>query len=93
MVFWETNPLINFFQKLFTGADNATWDIGRILWAKVTIVYCALTSYHAVKNGVLDPQSWAIGAGAILASGGGALGLKSKTEPTDVKSSPKPLDP
>lgn len=68
-------------RSVFTGVDNKTWDLGRILWAKVSLVYCALTSYHAVKTGNLNAQDWAIGAGAILASGGGALGMKAKTEP------------
>lgn len=78
-------------RKLFTGADNATWDLGRVLWAKISVVYCALTSYHAVMSGQLDPQAWAIGAGAILAGGGGALGLKQKTEPkNDVSSGDSP---
>lgn len=70
-----------FVQKIFTGADNKTWDLGRILWAKISIVYCALTSYHAVKSGSLDPQDWAIGASAILGGGGAALGMKANTEP------------
>jgi hypothetical protein len=81
--------MMEFFKKAFTGADNATWDLGRILWAKISVVYCALTSYHAIKNGVLNPQDWAIGASAILAGGGGALGLKAKTEPPHVIPSEK----
>ena len=80
------------FRKLFTAADNTTWDIGRILWAKISVVYCALTSYHAIKNGQLDPQAWAIGASAILAGGGGALGLKQKTEPTNADVSSQPAN-
>lgn len=73
--------MLEFLRLTFTAADNKTWDIGRILWAKITLVYCALTSYHAIKTGELNAQDWAIGASAILAGGGGSLGLKSKTEP------------
>jgi len=69
------------FKHLFTGVDNETWDIGRILWAKMSIVYCAVSAYHAIAHGVFDSQNWAIGASAILAGGGGGLALKSKTEP------------
>ena len=82
--------MIEFFKHLFTGIDNKTWDIGRILWAKLSIVYCALTSYHAVKTGVLNPQDWAIGASAILGGGGAAIGLNAKTEPSDAG---PPADP
>lgn len=59
---------------MFTGVDNQTWGIGRILWAKMCIVYCAVSVYHAVQHGVFDPQNWAIGASAILAGGGGDSG-------------------
>jgi hypothetical protein len=68
-------------KHLFTGVDNQTWDIGRILWAKITLVYCVISGYHVVMQGAFDPQNWAIGASAILAGGGGALSLKAKTEP------------
>lgn len=71
-------------KHMFTGVDNMTWDIGRILWAKISVVYCAISGYHAVMHGVFDPQGWAIGASAILAGGGGALSLKAKTEPTNA---------
>lgn len=75
------------FKHMFTGVDNMTWDIGRILWAKLSVVYCLITGYQAYAHGAFDPQSWAIGASAILAGGGGSLALKSKTEPRDVGSS------
>jgi hypothetical protein len=79
--------LMDVLKKLFTGADNKTWDLGRVLWAKLSIVYCAITSYQAYKTGIVSAQDWAIGAAAILAGGGGALGLKHKTEPGDDVSS------
>jgi len=76
--------MLKALKHLFTGVDNETWDIGRILWAKMSVVYCAVSAYHAVAHGNFDPQNWAIGASAILAGGGGALSLKSKTEPGNV---------
>lgn len=80
--------MLKAIKNMFTGVDNETWDIGRILWAKVSIVYCAISSYHVVAHGAFDPQNWAIGASAILAGGGGALSLKSKTEPKNVDPAP-----
>jgi len=74
--------MLQALKHMFTGVDNMTWDIGRILWAKMSIVYCAVTTYQAVMHGNFDPQNWAIGASAILAGGGGGLALKSKTEPS-----------
>ena len=68
-------------KHMFTGIDNETIDLGRIIWAKISLVYCAISAYHAVHTGQFDPQAWAIGAGAIMAGGGGSLALKAKTEP------------
>jgi hypothetical protein len=79
--------MLQAFKHMFTGVDNTTWDIGRILWAKMALVYCVVSAYHAVMHGAFDPQNWAIGASAILAGGGGGLALKSKTEPNNVSSS------
>lgn len=79
-----------FFIHLFTGLDNKTWDIGRILWAKISVVYCAISGYHVFHTGAFDPQTWAIGASAILAGGGGSLALKSKTEPGNVEPTSEP---
>lgn len=66
---------------LFTGKDNQTLDLGRVLWAKMSVVYCAATFYALYKGHPIDYSMWATGAGLILAGGGGALALKAKTEP------------
>lgn len=73
----------HFIKHLFTGVDNITYDLGRVLWAKMSIVYCAITAYFVYKTGQFDFQQWAIGAAAILAGGGGGLALKQKTEPAN----------
>ncbi|QDH50433.1 hypothetical protein [Caulobacter phage KcrB] len=66
---------------MFTGKDNATVDLGRVLWAKMSLVYCAATFFALWKGHQLTFTDWAAGAGVILAGGGGALALKAKTEP------------
>jgi hypothetical protein len=76
--------MFKFIKHIFTGIDNETWDIGRILWAKMCLVYCSISAWHTYHSGSFDPQQWAIGASAILAGGGGSLALKSKTEPSDA---------
>lgn len=76
--------MMKFLRHAFTGADNQTWDIGRILWAKMCFVYCFVSGWHTYHTGIFDPQSWAIGAGTILAAGGGSLALKAKTEPQNA---------
>ena len=76
--------MMKVLKHLFTGLDNQTFDIGRILWAKMCLVYCVVSGWHTYHIGAFDAQAWAIGAGTILAAGGGSLALKSKTEPQNV---------
>jgi len=78
--------MITLIKNIFTGVDNKTFDLGRLLWAKMAIVYSAVTAYHVYKTGNFEYQNWAIGAGAILAAGGGSLALKAATEPKSSNS-------
>lgn len=66
---------------LFSGRDNATLDIGRILWMKVVVAYIALSGWHVVHAGGFDPVAWGTGGAALLAAGGAAIGLKAHAEP------------
>jgi hypothetical protein len=68
------------FHQLFSGKDNLTLDLGRILWAMMAIAYMTVTFVRS--DGPFDYAVWATGAGIILAGGGGALALKAHTEPT-----------
>lgn len=71
-----------FFTKLFSGADNTTVDLGRILWAKMSLVYCGATIYAIAEGQPFAPELWGLGAGAVLAAGGAGLAFKAKTEPS-----------
>ncbi len=68
--------LKDMLRNTFTGKDNQTLDLGRILWAKGVFVYFALTIYDLYNNG-----NWATGLGIVLAAGGAALAMKANTEP------------
>lgn len=71
-----------FFHQLFTGADNKTADLGRVLWALSMLAFISATFLAIFQhNQTLDYTAWATGAGIILAAGGGALWAKAKTEP------------
>lgn len=69
-------------KHLFTGVDNSTYDLGRVIWAHFAVVYSVISAWHLYQGGVFDPVSWCAGAGALMASGSGALLLKKSTEPT-----------
>lgn len=75
--------IIKFLKDLFTGKDNETWDLGRIIWFKGTLVYFAMTIYSLYQGLAIDPMNWATGFGAILAGGGAALALKNASEPVN----------
>ncbi len=67
--------------QLFTGRDNSTWDLGRVLWAKMATAYVGLSAWHVLHAGGFDPVAWGAGAAAVLAAGGAAIGLKAHAEP------------
>lgn len=67
--------------NLFTGKDNATLDLGRILWAKGCIVFNGLAIYHVIHTHTFDYQAFGLGFGAVLSAGGAALWAKRDTEP------------
>lgn len=71
----------SYLRQLFTGADNVTPDIGRVIWFQCTVAYIGLTIYNLYHGGTFDPMPWATGMAAILGGGGAALGLKVNTEP------------
>lgn len=82
-----------FYKDLFTGRDNKTWDLGRIMWAQGFAVYCAISIYSLYQGLAIDPMNWASGLGLILAGGGAALKLKQSSEPkldtfTEIETSP-----
>lgn len=69
----------------FTGKDNTTLDIGRILWFQGVVFYFGLSIYDIYRGAAFDPAAWGTGLGLVLAGGGAALALKSNTEPTDTE--------
>ena len=64
-----------------TGADNHTWDIGRILWALAFLIAIGLTAHGHIIGRPFDIQAFGLGISSILAAGGIALRLKESTEP------------
>ena len=65
----------------FTGADNRTLDLGRIMWVKMGIAYVGMSAWAVTHGAAFDPITWGTGAGAVLAAGGAALAIKANTEP------------
>lgn len=70
--------------NLFTGKDNSTLDLGRILWAKGSLVYSALSIYSVIHTHTFDFVSFGTGFAGVLAAGGAALWAKKDTEPSNA---------
>ncbi len=68
-------------RHMFTGKDNETIDIARVLLASGVVSFIAFAGWHVVGNHQFDPLAYGGGFGALLAGGGAGIGLKSKTEP------------
>lgn len=71
------------FTQMFSGKDNKTIDLGRVLWAKLVLVFAGATIYAIIEGQTFDPALWGVGAGAVLAAGGAGIAAKAKTEPED----------
>jgi hypothetical protein len=71
-----------FLKDLFTGKDNKTWDLGRIMWFQGVLVYFTMTLYSLYQGIAIDPMNWATGFGALMAGSGAAMLLKQSSEPS-----------
>ena len=69
------------FKHAFTGVDNETIDIGRVLWAVGCLSFLGCAFYSLYKGQTFDAVAFGTGFGLIMAAGGGALMLKKTTEP------------
>ena len=76
--------------KLFTGSDNETWDLGRVLWAKLSVTYIGLSLWYYGSGHAFDPVAWSAGGACLLAGGAANLKIKQTTEPTNASAFDKP---
>lgn len=75
--------LKRFFLHLFTGLDNRTFDVARVLWAASVLTFLGLAIVHVAFNKqAFDAQNFGLGAGGVLAGGGAGVGLKANSEPS-----------
>jgi len=68
---------------MFTGKDNKTLDLGRVLWAQAVLAFFGVAFVNVYNGNPIDFISFGTGIAAVLAAGGAAIGLKSSTEPED----------
>ena len=78
----DPSPRVGFWQKLTTGLDNYTPDIGRWSWLLCTASVLCLAAWHeahAIRESLKD---LAFALSGIAVTHGAALGLKARTEPS-----------
>jgi hypothetical protein len=74
--------MMGMLRHLFTGIDNTTWDLGRFIWAKMSIGYIVITVIQMWHGVVIDLEHWTTGAGILMTGGGASIVIKRSTEPT-----------
>jgi len=80
--------MIKIIRDCFTGKDNETYDIVRIVYFISCSVYFLLSILETFHGHDFKPVEFGTGLGLITTAAGGALALKHRTEPDgddDVK--------
>lgn len=73
---------MNFLLSAFTGKDNVSADIGRMIWAFMALFMCFMVGFSVIFRGQLfDAIAFAGASAAMLTAGGAALAFKKTTEP------------
>ena len=71
-----------FIWSAFTGRDNASVDIGRVLWFMTHVFHNVMTGFAIFAHGqTFDPMSYSGATAAISTSFGAVLMIKKSTEP------------
>lgn len=84
------DALKSFFKSIFTGKDNLTYDLGRVLWASAFVVGIVLSVLGFLYSRQFDLVNYGLGVSGLLVAGGAALKLKESTEPTKNDSTQSP---
>lgn len=71
----------SFLRTLFTGADNESYDIARVMWAGAALALFFLETWAVFHGMAFSPMEFAGAFATISAGHGVALRLKSDTEP------------
>lgn len=66
---------------LFTGKDNRSFSLGRVLWAFSAVTLFILEVLHLCFHFPFNEVSYAGAMGTILTTGGATLLLQKNTEP------------
>lgn len=72
---------MGWFKDIFTGVDNSTVDVARVLWIVGVFAFLGFTGYQVYKSGSFDMANYSLAYSALLASGAAGVKIKASTEP------------
>lgn len=74
--------MVKFITDAFTGIDNLTWDIGRILLFLLGLAGIFFQGWSIYLTHQFNITEWYLAAGGFLTTGSAALWIKKSTEPS-----------
>ena len=77
-----TRTVKHLLRTTFTGKDNCSYDLVKILTAIVSLTYVGLSAYTTFHLGTFPMVDFSIGYATLLSGSGLAIKLKEGSEPT-----------
>jgi hypothetical protein len=68
-------------RQLFSGPDNCTVDVARVLGAYMCVAFTLLAAVYVWRGGTFSPLEMGGGMAAVLAGAGFGVRLKARAEP------------
>lgn len=72
---------MNFIRQLFTGIDNTTVDVARVLWVMGAVAFILFSAYEVYETGSFDMTNFSLAYSGLLACGAAGVKIKASTEP------------
>lgn len=66
----------------FTGKDNRTVDLGRVMWFVGAVAFIGISIYFVIQKGQWNPLEWGSGFAIINGGSGAAVKFKENSEPS-----------
>lgn len=73
--------MMNWLKHIFTGIDNNTVDVARVLWIVGVLSFLGFAGYEVYKSGHFNMTDFSIAYGTLLAAGAAGVKIKESTEP------------
>lgn len=72
---------MNWIKHIFTGIDNQTVDVSRVLWIVGMLTFLGYAGYEVYKSGHFNMTDFSLAYGGLLAAGAAGVKIKESAEP------------